>query len=139
PPSHRHHNRAGPPPARQGPDGGTMRRALTCLVGAGLCMAFACPAGAAVQVSQSGWQWGNPAPQGNTIRAIGTLSGRAYAVGDAGTALRTDDGGATWRGLNTGTALDLDRLQVITPDVLLIQGGKGCVVRRSDDGGATFR
>src|SRR3712207_7616689 len=24
----------------------------------------------AVQVSQSGWQWGNPTPQGNTIRAI---------------------------------------------------------------------
>ena len=92
-----------------------------------------------MQVSQSGWFWGNPTPQGNTLRALEFLSGRGYAVGDAGTALRTDDGGATWAGLATGTSADLARLQVVTPDVLVVQGGDGCVLRRSDDGGRTFR
>ena len=66
------------------------------------------------------------------------IAGRGYAIGDDGTALRTDDGGATWAGLATGTSQDLTRLQAVTPDVIVILGGDGCVVRRSDDGGATF-
>jgi len=109
---------------------------------AALGLLAACPVPAAVasvQVSQSGWQWGNPTPQGTTIRAMDFVAGRGYAIGDDGTALRTDDGGATWTGLATGTSQDLTRLQVITPDVLTILGGNGCVVRRSDDGGKTFR
>ena len=65
--------------------------------------------------------------------------GRGYAIGDDGTALRTDDGGATWTGLATGTSQDLTRLQAVTPDVVIVLGGDGCVVRRSDDGGKTFR
>src|SRR3954447_22031933 len=113
---------------------------MCALLGAACAAAaLAAPAGAAVQVSQSGWFWGNPTPQGNTLRALDFLSARGYAVGDAGTALRTDDGGATWTGLATGTSGDLDRLQVVTPDVLVVQGGDGCVLRRSDDGGKTFR
>src|SRR4051812_33221922 len=113
---------------------------MCALLGAACAVAaLAAPAGAAVQVSQSGWFWGNPTPQGNSLRALDFLSGRGYAVGDAGTALRTDDGGATWTGLATGTSADLNRLQVVTPDVLVVQGGDGCVLRRSDDGGRTFR
>jgi photosystem II stability/assembly factor-like uncharacterized protein len=109
----------------------------------GACVALslvaACPASAAVQVSQSGWQWGNPTPQGNTIRAMDFVAGRGYAIGDDGTALRTDDGGANWTGLATGTSQDLTRVQAVTPDVVVVLGGGGCVVRRSDDGGRTFR
>src|SRR4051812_46123949 len=113
---------------------------MCALLGAACAAAaLAAPAGAAVQVSQSGWFWGNPTPQGNTLRALDFLSGRGYAIGDAGTALRTDDAGATWSGLATGTAADLARLQVVTPDVLVVQGGDGCVLRRTDDGGRTFR
>src|ERR1700754_945788 len=99
---------------------------------------LAAPAGASVQVSQSGWQWGNPTPQGNTIRAMDFVAGRGYAIGDDGTALRTDDGGATWLGLPTGTSQDLSRVQAVTPDTVIVLGGNGCVVRRSDDGGKTF-
>jgi photosystem II stability/assembly factor-like uncharacterized protein len=108
---------------------------------AALSLVAACPAEAQVQVqvSQSGWQWGNPTPQGNTIRAMDFIAGRGYAIGDDGTALRTDDGGGTWSGLATGTSQDLARVQAVTPDVLVVLGGDGCVVRRSDDGGKTFR
>ncbi len=107
---------------------------------AALSLASACPeAQAQVQASQSGWQWGNPTPQGNTIRALDFIAGRGYAIGDDGTALRTDDGGATWTGLATGTSQDLTRLQAVTSDVVVVLGGDGCVVRRSDDGGTTFR
>ena len=47
--------------------------------GAALALALTCPAYGAVQVSQSGWQWGNPTPQGNTIRAMDFNQGRGYA------------------------------------------------------------
>src|SRR5262245_47468459 len=100
---------------------------------AALSLAAACPAEAAVQSSQSGWPWGNPAPQGNTVRDMNFVAGRGYAIGDDGTALRTDDGGTTWTGLATGTSQDLVRVQAVTPDVVVILGGNGCVVRRSDD------
>ena len=63
----------------------------------------------AVQVSQSGWQWGNPTPQGNTIRAMDFEAGVGYAVGDAGPAVRPDDGGQTWGRLGTGTSEGLLR------------------------------
>ena len=110
------------------------------LAGAGVALLAGAPsATAAVQNSQSGWAWGNPQPQGNTIRAMDFAPGRTYAVGDAGTGLRSDDGGTTWAGMATGTSLGLDRVQAVTPDVLIVRGGDGCVVRRSDDGGRTFR
>jgi photosystem II stability/assembly factor-like uncharacterized protein len=102
-------------------------------------LAGAPAAPAAVQNSQSGWAWGNPQPQGNTIRAIDFAAGRTYAVGDAGTGLRSDDGGTTWSGMATGTSLGLDRVQAVTQDVVIVLGGDGCVLRRSDDGGRTFR
>jgi len=100
---------------------------------------IAAAAAGSVRVPLSGWNWGNPAPQGNDLRAIDFLAGRGYAVGAAGTALRTDDGGVTWSGLATGTASDLSRLQIIDPETVVILGSDGCVLRRSDDGGKTFR
>lgn len=106
---------------------------------AALAAGAAGSADAAVQVSQSGWQWGNPTPQGNTIRAMDFSGGRGYAIGEDGTALRTDDGGTTWAGLATGTAADLTRVQAVTPDIVVVIGGDGCVVRRSENGGSTFR
>lgn len=93
----------------------------------------------AVTVSQSGWSWGNPTPQGNTLVALDFVQGRGYAAGEAGTALRTDDAGATWTGLATGTPVDLAELQVVDADTIVVLGAGGCVLRRSDDAGKTFR
>jgi photosystem II stability/assembly factor-like uncharacterized protein len=107
-------------------------------VTAALFTVYAGASAASVRVPLSGWNWGNPTPQGNDLRAIDFLTGRGYAVGGAGTALRTDDGGATWAGLATGTGADLSRLQIIDPETVTILGSDGCVLRRSDDGGKTF-
>jgi photosystem II stability/assembly factor-like uncharacterized protein len=101
--------------------------------------AFASASSASVRVPLSGWNWGNPAPQGNSLKAVDFTGGRGYAVGTAGTALRSDDGGLSWSGLATGTAGDLTRLQIIDPDTVVILGGGGCVLRRTDDGGKTFK
>jgi photosystem II stability/assembly factor-like uncharacterized protein len=94
-------------------------------------------AGANVQVGSSGWQWGNPLPQGNTIRAMSFAGAQGYAAGDFGTLLSTADGGATWTGLPAGTFTGLYEVQAIDADSMF--AGGGCVARRSDDAGRTFR
>ncbi len=49
--------------------------------------------------SQTGsdWKWLHPTPQGNQLRAVQAFSGSTwYAVGLAGTFMKTTDAGATW-------------------------------------------
>ena len=90
-----------------------------------------------MQVGSSGWQWGNPLPQGNTLRSMSFAGNDGYAAGAFGTLLHTTDGGSTWSGLLSGTYTDLSEVQAI--DANAVFAGGGCVARRSDDGGATFR
>ena len=58
------------------------------LVAAALVAVCATAASASVRVPLSGWYWGNPAPQGNALKAVDFAGGVGYAVGAAGTALR---------------------------------------------------
>jgi photosystem II stability/assembly factor-like uncharacterized protein len=109
--------------------------AIACAVGALAALPAASPA--AVQVGSSGWLWGNPLPQGNTIRALSFAGPQGYAAGDFGTLLHTTDAGATWTGLLSGTFTGLTEVQAIDGDAVF--AGGGCVARRSDDGGATFK
>jgi photosystem II stability/assembly factor-like uncharacterized protein len=92
---------------------------------------------APVGVAHAGWTWGNPLPQGDSLSALAFQGSRGYAVGEFGTMLRTNDGGATWTGVSTGLTEDLDTVRMISPDSVVVAGG--CPVRRSDDGGKTFR
>jgi photosystem II stability/assembly factor-like uncharacterized protein len=101
-----------------------------------LAAACAAPASANVQVGSSGWQWGNPLPQGNTLRAMSFAGQAGYAAGDFGTLLKTTDGGATWTGLPVGTFQGLTVVQALGAETVV--AGGGCVARRSTDGGATF-
>lgn len=90
----------------------------------------------AVQTGTSGWQWGNPLPQGNQLDAMAFAGQTGYASGTFGTLLKTTDGGTTWSGLRTGTAQELDQVQVV--DANTVVAGGGCVARRSINGGQTF-
>ena len=114
-----------------------MRRAFVVGVAVAAVMAVtgAASAGAAVQVGSSGWLWGNPLPQGNTVNALSFAGLTGYAVGDFGTILRTADGGSTWTGVSSGTFTNLTEVQAI--DGNSVFAGGGCVGRRSDDGGVT--
>ena len=118
-----------------------MRKLVLCvgtLAALGGMLGSAGAASAATNNGQSGWNWGNPRPQGNTINDVQCVSDtRCYATGDFGTALRSDDGGETWTGLATGITANLGKVALIGGDSFVIGGG--CAARRSDDGGATFR
>jgi len=114
----------------------SMKTALGAALAAALLALGAPAAGANVQVGSSGWQWGNPLPQGNTVRAMSFAGATGYAAGDFGTLLKTTDGGNQWSGLPVGTFQGLSVVQAL--DASTVFAGGGCVARRSTDGGATF-
>ncbi len=108
--------------------------AAMCLILAlgAVASAFAAP----VSVGTSGWYWGDPFPQGETLNRVAFQGARGYAAGANGTVLRSDDGGGTWQGLASGTTANLSLLQEVDPNTVVIGGG--CAVRESTDGGTTF-
>jgi photosystem II stability/assembly factor-like uncharacterized protein len=74
-------------------------RALVLAVCLAVVLALPGSAGAAIFTGGTGWFWGNPLPQGEDLGAISfSDASHGVAVGAAGAALRTDDGGATWTG-----------------------------------------
>ena len=114
---------------------------LRTLSAAGFALAgalvVATPGAANVEVGSSAWRWGNPLPQGNTIVTMDFAGSTGYAAGGFGTLLKSTDGGRAWSGLRVGTFTNLGVVQALTADTVL--AGGGCVLRRSDDGGQSFR
>jgi photosystem II stability/assembly factor-like uncharacterized protein len=115
-----------------------MRRALIGALAActSVAAAAATATAAPVSVGISGWQWGSPSPQGETLTRVAFQGARGYAVGAGGTVLRSDDGGNSWVGLASGTRSDLSLLQEVAPGAVVV-GGQ-CTVRESTDAGASF-
>ena len=91
-----------------------MRRIRHICAIALMLLAMAAPAaGATVTVGHSGWEWGNPSPQGRTLDAIEFEGARGYAAGHFGTVLSTDDGGTTLQPLGArNTHVDYHTLYV---------------------------
>jgi photosystem II stability/assembly factor-like uncharacterized protein len=118
--------------------GSRARRSVSALLLAVCVFVLAASSAAAAPVStgHSGWFWGNPQPQGNTLSGLDFAGSRGYAAGTFGTLLRTDDAGATWSGVNTGLTDPLTGVQVIDASTVVVGGA--CALRRSDDAGASF-
>lgn len=102
----------------------------------GISTAGASALAAPVSVGHSGWLWGDPTPQGNTLNDVVFSGARGFAVGEAGTVLRSEDGGNTWIGLPSGTSSNLGLVQEVDPNTVVVGGG--CTVRESTDAGASF-
>jgi photosystem II stability/assembly factor-like uncharacterized protein len=106
------------------------------LCAAGLLLAASPAPAAPVSVGHSGWMWGDPTPQGNTLNDVAFVASRGFAVGELGTVLRSEDAGNTWEGLASGTQSDLTEVQEVDPNTVIVGGG--CTVRESVDAGASF-
>ena len=108
--------------------------AIACAVGALALAPAAAPA--AVQVGSSGWQWGNPLPQGNTIRAMSFACATGLRSRRLRHAAAHDDAGATWTGLPAGTFTNLTEVQAIDgaavlPAAAASRGARTTAARRS--------
>src|SRR3954447_23098754 len=115
-----------------------MKRLAVLLSVAALALVAAAPVAQAddVTVGHSGWNWGNPQPQGNTLRALEFAGARGFAAGEFGTLLRTDDRGRSWTGIPTGTTDAITHISIAEETTVVVAGS--CVLRRSDDGGTSF-
>src|SRR2546423_10197737 len=114
-----------------------MRRLILAVLALVLALGAAMTAQAAdVTVGHSGWNWGNPLPQGNTLRAVEFDGALGFAAGDFGTLVRTADGGASWTGVRTGTTAPIKTIAIA--DANTVVAGGGCVLLRSEDSGQTF-
>jgi photosystem II stability/assembly factor-like uncharacterized protein len=104
---------------------------------ASLALGAGVGAAAPVSVGRSGWAWSDPQPQGENLNRVVFRGARGYAVGANGTVLLTDDGGAEWVGLASGTSANLSLVQEIEAGVVVVGGG--CTLRMSSDAGASFQ
>ena len=116
-----------------------MTRKLSAVAAAVAAMAItAAPAWGQgeVTVGHSGWKWGNPQPQGNTLRHIEFGGGVGYAAGEHGTLLRTENG-LSWEGVSTGLPFrPIEHLRAVDANTILI--ASGCIMRKSTNGGQSF-
>ncbi len=89
-----------------------------------------------IQLDGSGWLWASPLPQGNDLHGLSFAGGTGYAVGDAGTLLKTADAGRSWSSQTIDTVTNLAILQTIDAHTLVVSDQ--CRLWRSTDGAATF-
>jgi photosystem II stability/assembly factor-like uncharacterized protein len=117
------------------------KRLLTFVLAAvALSLTVVAVASAAVVAGNTGWFWSNPLPQGNTLTKADTIGGRAYVAGEAGTIMRSDNGGASWTGIRSGLPAamsDVRTIRAVTTDMVVF--ASDCGLRRTDDGGVTVR
>ncbi|RLC95912.1 MAG: hypothetical protein DRI40_04605, partial [Chloroflexi bacterium] len=87
---------------------------------------------AATVVSQDGWGWENPLPQGHDLYAVWcNSSSAAYAVGHHGTILYSN--GSSWTSMTSGTAQALYGVWGSSPDNVFAVGTGGTVLRFEGD------
>jgi photosystem II stability/assembly factor-like uncharacterized protein len=59
---------------------------------------------------------------------------RGYAVGERGVILRTDDGGANWKDVESGVTSNLFAVSAATPDDVIVVGDHGRILRSKNAG-----
>ena len=87
------------------------------------------------EISLSQWQWQNPLPQGNTLYDvffIDQLTG--WAVGDAGTIMKSTDGGLSYDLINFPTHQNFSAVEFFNTDTGLIASSSGMILKTSDGG-----
>ena len=83
----------------------------------------------------SGWSWQNSLPQGNPLRATAMLDANTVvAAGDAGTILRTTNGGATWKAPSSGTTNHLSGVFFTDANTGWVVGAKGTILHTTAGG-----
>ncbi|MGB0889033.1 MAG: WD40/YVTN/BNR-like repeat-containing protein [Solirubrobacterales bacterium] len=104
---------------------------------AALTLLMAASSASAVTAGNTGWEWSNPLPQGNSLTTVETVGNRVFAGGANGTLIRSDDAGASWTAARTGLLDRIQSIRAISSESIVFAAR--CALRRSDDGGNTVR
>jgi photosystem II stability/assembly factor-like uncharacterized protein len=83
-------------------------------------------------------RWASPQPTGESLSALWGSDAGVWAVGDAGTILRSTDHGATWAAGDSGTTQNLKAIWGAPDEGDLWIAGEGDTVLRSTNGGAAW-
>lgn len=104
---------------------------------AALTLLIAASSASAVTAGNTGWEWSNPLPQGNSLTTVETVGNRVFAGGANGTLIRSDDAGVNWIAVRTGLLDGIQSIRAISSESIVFAAR--CALRRSDDGGNTVR
>jgi photosystem II stability/assembly factor-like uncharacterized protein len=100
---------------------------------------LACLLSAGSSHAQNLWEWQNPLPQGNALYDICFVDSlRGWAVGGAGTVLRTTDGGGQWHTTQVPTHELLTRTSFVNPNRGWAMTYLTHRILRTTDGGITW-
>jgi photosystem II stability/assembly factor-like uncharacterized protein len=86
-----------------------------------------------VLTAQSGWFWQNPLPQGDLRSVFEPNPLTVVAVGDAGTIIRSNDGGTTWTVRST-MAVNVNGVSCPDANTCTVVGGNGFILRTTNCG-----
>ena len=92
----------------------------------------------------SQWTWQNPLPTGNDLNCIRFVDATTgYAVGDAGTIIKTTDGGVNWFSQTSGTKAGLRSVRFFDTDNVYSFGNsfgsEGTILKTTDGGNHWIR
>ncbi len=83
------------------------------------------------------WKWQNPLPQGNGLNStFFTDADNGYAVGDAGTILKTVDGGETWTIYSSGPNNQLNSIYFTDANTGYVAGIN--LILKTEDAGTSW-
>jgi photosystem II stability/assembly factor-like uncharacterized protein len=87
------------------------------------------------QIAFSQWEWSHPCPQGNTLNDIYFIDQNiGWAVGDAGTILRSTDGGLNYEPMNYSSHANFTSVEFFNTDIGLVAGDSGIILKTIDGG-----
>lgn len=85
--------------------------------------------------SQTGWQWNNPLPQGNTLREVMFIdSVTVVAVGEGGTIVRSSDAGITWSLIQSSAVENLKDVSFANSSIGFAAGSNGVIIKTTNGG-----
>ena len=86
-------------------------------------------------ISQNGWNWQHPDPQGNTLQSVSYCDGvNGFSVGNWGRIIHTSDGGTSWTAQTGGSSENLNQVSFMDNNNGIITGDNGLILRTIDGG-----